>query len=368
MARIKRKFFLLLLLATSLVLRCATDPGTSTPVSGSAIVFTYASGDVRVLTNVEGTRITAAAVLFEDGIQATAIEDGVSVTWPKEVSFELPDCDSEPTLVSSTTQTLSKIFLYAYPTDCAPPTESIAGQVTLVITNASGSSRTLNDTTSPVTEQIFTSSGTWTAPPGVTSVTVECWGGGGGGGSYSVGMGGNGGGGGAYSKANSVSVTPGVTYTVTVGNGGAGGDTALGSTIGSDGGDSWFSTTGTVLAKGGTGANYGAGVNGTGGASASSVGDAKFSGGNGGTTPNATGAGGGSSAGSSTNGNNGAAAGGSGGVGGAAPSGGGAGGNGAQNPLIVGDAGLLPGGGGGGSGNGAAGGSGASGKIILDWN
>ncbi|HPF00186.1 MAG TPA: hypothetical protein PKY63_05930, partial [Bacteroidales bacterium] len=28
----------------------------------------------------------------------------------------------------------------------------------------------------------FTTSGTWTCPAGVTSVTVECWGGGGGGG------------------------------------------------------------------------------------------------------------------------------------------------------------------------------------------
>jgi hypothetical protein len=49
--------------------------------------------------------------------------------------------------------------------------------------------------------QAFTSNGSWTAPAGVTSVIVECWGGGGGGGS-AAGTGAYAGGaaGGAYSK------------------------------------------------------------------------------------------------------------------------------------------------------------------------
>ena len=48
----------------------------------------------------------------------------------------------------------------------------------------------------PSETQTFTSSGSWTAPAGVTSVTVECWGGGGGGGGKTTGKGGDGGTGG----------------------------------------------------------------------------------------------------------------------------------------------------------------------------
>ena len=54
-------------------------------------------------------------------------------------------------------------------------------------------------------------SGTWTAPAGVTSITIECWGAGGGGGmdTNSNNGGGGGGGGGAYAKVNNFAVTPG---------------------------------------------------------------------------------------------------------------------------------------------------------------
>jgi hypothetical protein len=68
--------------------------------------------------------------------------------------------------------------------------------------------------------EVFTSTTTWTAPAGVTTVTVFVIGGGGGGvraGSATA-AGGNGGmGSGQYT------VTPGTSYTITVGTGGAGG-------------------------------------------------------------------------------------------------------------------------------------------------
>jgi hypothetical protein len=54
----------------------------------------------------------------------------------------------------------------------------------------------------------------------VTSVTVEAWGGGGSGSSSTKGYAGGGGGGGAYSIRNTVAVTVGTTYTITVGSGG----------------------------------------------------------------------------------------------------------------------------------------------------
>lgn len=76
----------------------------------------------------------------------------------------------------------------------------------------------------------------WTCPPGVTEVTgVVCIGGGGGGGSWGDTKGGGGGGGGGLGQAPSVAVTPGVTYSFTVGAGGSpGGSPGANGTNGSD--------------------------------------------------------------------------------------------------------------------------------------
>ena len=72
----------------------------------------------------------------------------------------------------------------------------------------------------PIGQQTFTTPGTttWVAPTGVTSVSVVCVGGGGGG-EGSLAQGGAGGG---LAWRNNVSVTPGTSYTVTVGAGGNG--------------------------------------------------------------------------------------------------------------------------------------------------
>lgn len=72
--------------------------------------------------------------------------------------------------------------------------------------------------------QDFTSSGMWTAPSGVTRVIVALWGSGGGGGQCGGDIfcdtPGQGGGSGAYASSV-LTVTPGATYTVTIGAGGA---------------------------------------------------------------------------------------------------------------------------------------------------
>jgi hypothetical protein len=75
-------------------------------------------------------------------------------------------------------------------------------------------------------EASFDSSDTWTAPAGVTSVTVDLWGGGGGGGT--------GGGAGAYVHST-VPVTPGNNYVVTIGEGGTGAVAASGAGTGGSG-------------------------------------------------------------------------------------------------------------------------------------
>ncbi len=150
--------------------------------------------------------------------------------------------------------------------------------------------------------QTFTSSGTFTVPPGVTSIIVECWGSGGAGGGTTSNRakGGGGGAGGAYAK-KTLSVTPGTVYTVTVG-----GITAGTTSAGAKGDPSWFGSTTTVYAEGGAGGaapNGGTVAGGTGSASGS-IGDVVYAGGNGANGTSDQSGGGGGGAGSSGAGGN----------------------------------------------------------------
>ena len=211
----------------------------------------------------------------------------------------------------------------------------------------------------------FISSGTftWTAPAGVTAVTVQTWGGGGKGGTRTNQYTGGGGGGGAYSMKNSVSVTPGTGYTVVVG---------AGATNTAAGGDSYFINTSTVLAKGGSSVANNTVTGAAGGATASGIGDTKYSGGTGANANNTSGTtyggGGGSSAGTATNGNTATSA-----TGATAPTGGGDGGDGFSTASTTGDgsAGSAPGGGGGGgkdfTGGTGNGGAGADGQVVITY-
>ncbi|MEI6140245.1 MAG: glycine-rich domain-containing protein [Mariniphaga sp.] len=217
------------------------------------------------------------------------------------------------------------------------------------------------------TTQVFTSSGTFTVPAGVTLIKVQCWGGGGGGGhGGSSGNGMNGGGGGAYS-AKEFSVTPGALYTVTVGAAGAGGTSN--SSPGTIGGNTIFGSNVVVAAGGGV--SNSENISALGGQSSSCIGDLKYSGGNGGkgNTSNHGGGGGGGSSGSSAGA----------GVNGTTPTGstGGAGGNGLNGDGGTGgdnsggataSAGTAPGGGGGGQGdsNGNSA-NGAKGQVVVSW-
>ncbi|MFH1118384.1 MAG: PKD-like domain-containing protein, partial [Bacteroidota bacterium] len=222
---------------------------------------------------------------------------------------------------------------------------------------------------SQTSPQTYNANGTFTVPPGVTSITVECWGGGGAGG---AGTGnpaaGGGGAGGSYARSV-LTVVPGNTYPVTVGTGGAGDNND-----GNPGTPSWFSTTGTIYAQGGAGGlraniNY---TNGNGGAGsiAATIGTFRFSGGNGSignyTSGNPGGAGGG---GAGSNGNGGNAAGGTGGIGTTQNGGNGANGVGNNTPGANGS--VYGGGGSGGKARNSTdriGGSGANGLVIISWD
>ena len=131
----------------------------------------------------------------------------------------------------------------------------------------------------------------WQCPPGISNVTVECWGGGGAGGSTHTTVAnvswGGGGAGGDYARSI-VSVTPGNYYNIV-----AGGGAPLNPNVTPIAGtNSWFgiasSRTTNVLAQGGTGA-VGQTVNayGIGGIAASNLckGTTVFTGGNGGRDP-----------------------------------------------------------------------------------
>jgi hypothetical protein len=203
----------------------------------------------------------------------------------------------------------------------------------------------------PIT-QTFNSSGSFTVPPNVTSITIEAWGGGGKGGNKTTGAGngGGGGGGGAYSRST-ITVTPNTSYNYIVG---------AGSTTTAAGGDSSFGTS-LVLAKGGISVANEISIGAVGGAT-TGVGDIKYAGGSGFSPAGGGGGGGGSSAGAATAGANATTANGA-----TAPADGGNGGNGRTGTDGNGSAGEIPGGGGGGARRIGSGGNGANGQIRISY-
>ncbi|MGD9612700.1 MAG: SdrD B-like domain-containing protein, partial [Kiritimatiellia bacterium] len=113
-------------------------------------------------------------------------------------------------------------------------------------------SLTVVQTPLSATTVVYASSATFVAPAGVTSVTVEAWGGGGGGGRARGNPAtGGGGAGGSYAR-KTLAVVPLQSYAVTVGAGGIGGNgTGTDTQHGRPGNPSWFQTTNTVFAQGG---------------------------------------------------------------------------------------------------------------------
>lgn len=214
--------------------------------------------------------------------------------------------------------------------------------------------------------ETFTTSDNWVCPAKVYSIDVECWGGGGGGAGENSVNGGGGGGGGAYSK-KTIPVNPGTSYTVTVGVGGQGGNEG---TEGGNGGDSWFSSDATVLVKGGQGGQLNNNTA-AGGATASGIGDTKFSGGTGGAGGSMNGGGGGGGGGTTANGGNGGTGNGGSAVGGTGgTANGGNGGAGSATYHDDGSPGSVRGGGGGGGGdacNDNTLGDGGRGEIIITY-
>lgn len=115
----------------------------------------------------------------------------------------------------------------------------------------------------PHGKQLFTSSGTFTVPAGITQVWVTMCGGGGGGAGGGNGSGTSGGGSGGWYYMQPITVTSGQLIAVTVGNGGSagaansnggtGGTTSFGSFLSATGGEGGRNTSSNGLYVGGSG-------------------------------------------------------------------------------------------------------------------
>jgi hypothetical protein len=111
----------------------------------------------------------------------------------------------------------------------------------------------------PPTMQVFTASGTYTKPSGISAIIVELVGGGGGGGDG--GSAGGGAGAGGYSRKRILAASVGTTETVTIGAGGAGG-ASTGTAGGTTSFGSHCSATGGAATSGVGGGTGGAGSDG----------------------------------------------------------------------------------------------------------
>lgn len=203
----------------------------------------------------------------------------------------------------------------------------------------------------------YNADGSYVVPAGVTSITIEAWGGGGKGGTRTSNGSSGGGGGGGYTR-KVYTVTTGDTFDFEVGPG---------STTALVNGEATYVRQGmTILQTANGGVTAGNNTTAAGAGGTASGGDVNYTGGSGanGSTGNYSG-GGGSSGGTGSNGGNG-----SGSTGGSA-TGAGSGGNG-RNTNGSGTAGSVPGGGGGGAYKTTTGtnngGNGGNGRVVVTVN
>lgn len=259
----------------------------------------------------------------------------------------------------------TKVFKYVFNPPNLSPELYATGPLTIGSFEEYRSWQIAADAVQTVTE-VFASSGSWTAPPGVTSAVVKAWGGGGTGGAATGNPASGGGGAGGQFASKTVSVTPIDSYNFTV----SGVTTSVtGSVV--NGGDTTFNTS-EVVAKGGAGglratANSSTSSGGT-GSTTGGVGDVVYAGGSGGNGVSTTqSGGGGGGAGDTGTGDSGSGA----TAGDATSENGGAGGNGVSSANTR-NAGSLAGGGGSGglssSSTDRRGGDGAGGLLSITYD
>jgi hypothetical protein len=346
--------------------------GGSNPTVGTVTLSGAISGGGGLTKTSTGTLILSAANSYAGG---TTVSEGTL-----DVSHDGGLGSGNVTVASGATLQLDSGTTHNYISDSAAVSISGSGKINLVnaadddtvaelfINSVRQSPGTYGNTGSGATNidpthfagsgvlnvgsaVTFTTSGSWTVPAGVTTITVEAWGGGGGGGrdnTTGTDAGASGGGGGAYARKNTYAVTPGSVIAYTVGGAGTGDTTGTAATAG---GTTSFPTTSPVCSAGGGGGAVSGAAGTVGAAGTATVGDVLTSG-----APGSIGV---------DNGANG-----SGGAGGAGANGG-AGGSGGTD--AAGTAGTAPGGGGGGgeyNGSTAStrnGANGAAGQVRITY-
>lgn len=202
---------------------------SSAPYSTNQITFTWKNPSMGAFSGV--------IIVGKTGSYPTSISDGTR--WYKGSGNNQTANGTSSTTVSGFavgTTYYFRAFAYAVK-DNAEWVDTLANSKTATATTTAKGSKT------------FTTSGTFTVPSGVRSIDIFCVGGGGAGGSSSETSQGNpsvsGGGGGGYTATKKgYAVTPGATFTVTIGAGGTakkgtgntGGTTSFGSILSATGG------------------------------------------------------------------------------------------------------------------------------------
>lgn len=219
----------------------------------AAIQLPSNAGDQAVVPSISGGTLNAGAASQQPyvAIQGPAnSNDANQVSFTEQFTAQSDDGTILPGL--TLTDSYGNNYLVLLPNSSAAPQLGIGTTfngstpvgTTPVAGFLEGSLTTYGTAGGGTIVSTFTTSGSWTCPTGVTHVKAEAWGAGGGGGGGSApttsGNGGNGGGGGEYAAEGTLTVTPGHTYTVTVGAGGTGGSagTPNGSPGGTGGGGS----------------------------------------------------------------------------------------------------------------------------------
>ena len=205
--------------------------------AGNALVTTSALLDDTTIT-VDGAPPTVATLSPVDTATGAALNANLVVTFNEPIAIgttgnitiknvtDGPSYDVTIAITDGTQVTVAGSVLTINPTADLLPSKSYAIQIdATAIKDLYGNffagisdNATWNFTTGNLFAFTTVGTTTWTAPSGVTSVQVLVVGGGGGGGWHA----GGGGGAGGLNDSASYAVTPGTSYTVTVGAGGLG--------------------------------------------------------------------------------------------------------------------------------------------------